>query len=93
MAKTRGRPAGRMLQAEAFEAILAARNLLKSTVAAEAHISKQFLTDLLAHRAGASEQVQQELASALGVKVAAIFPEAVGWTGPLADRDATRKVA
>lgn len=90
MARQRGRPSGRLIHAEAFEAIVAARGLLKKDVAADAGLSPSFVADLLAHRGGASPQVVERLASALGVKPAAIFPEIVGWIGPLPDRDAKR---
>lgn len=85
-----GRPPGRLIHAEGFEAILAARNLLKRDVAAEAGVSPGFLADLLAHRGGASPQVVDRLAGALGVNPAAIFPELVGWISPLPDREARR---
>lgn len=85
-----GRPAGRLIHSEAFEALLAARNLLKKDVAADAGVSPGYLADLLAHRCGASPTVADQIASTLGVKIAAIFPEAAGWIGPLPDRDARR---
>ena len=88
-----GRPAGRLIHAEAFEALLAARNLLKKDVAADVGVSPGYLADLLAHRCGASVTVADQLASALGVKLEAIFPEAAGWIGPLPDRDGRRTPA
>jgi hypothetical protein len=91
MHKPRGRKPGRILHAEAFEAIIAARNLLKKDVAADAGLSPQFLADLLAHRGGAAPDVAQRLADTLGVKLAALFPEAAGWIGPLPERGAARK--
>jgi hypothetical protein len=92
--KKGGRPSGRLIHAEGFEALLAARNLLKKDVASDSDLSAGFLADLLAHRCGASPAVTERLASALGVKVAALFPEAAGWVPPLPDRDGTRtKVA
>jgi hypothetical protein len=88
-----GRPAGRLIHAEGFEALLAAKHLRKKDVAASCDLSPGFLADLLAHRSGASEPVALRLATALGVKVAAIFPEAAGWIAPLPDRDARRPKA
>lgn len=85
-----GRPPGRLLHTEAFEAILAARNLLKKDVATDAGVTPSFLADLLAHRGGASAERQEALASALGVKVGALFPESVGWVSPLPTRDGKR---
>lgn len=86
-----GRPPGRVIHAEGFEAILATRSLLKSTVADEAGVSRSFLADLLAHRHGASEEVVARLADALSVTPAALFPELAGWMSPLPNRDAKRK--
>lgn len=86
-----GRPPGRVIHAEGFEAILATRSLLKSTVATEAGVSPSFLADLLAHRGGASDDVVIRLADALSVKPAALFPELAGWVSPLPDRDAKRE--
>lgn len=86
-----GRPNGLLLHAEAFEAVVAAKNLLKKDVAAECEVSPGYLADLMAHRGGASPVVAERLASALGVKIAALFPERAGWIGPLPDRDAKRK--
>lgn len=88
-----GRPAGRLIHAEAFEAIVAAKNLLKKDVAADCGVSAGYLADLLAHRGGASAAVADQLASTLGVKLAAIFPEVAGWVGPLPDRDGKRDAA
>ena len=85
-----GRPSGRMVHAEGFEAIAAARKLLKKDVAALADVSPGFLSDLLAHRCGAAEDAADRLATALGVKVAALFPEAAGWAAPLPDRSGKR---
>lgn len=94
MSKSKGgRPPGRLLHAEAFEALVAAKNLLKKDVAADAGLSPQFLADLLAHRGGASPAVAERLAATLGVKPSALFPELAGWIGPLPDRDARRAVA
>lgn len=90
---SRGRPSGRLLHAEGFEALLAARNLLKKDVCADAGISPGFLTDLLAHRGGASPVVVDALCASLGVRPAALFPEVAGWVGPLPDREARREVA
>lgn len=86
-----GRPVGRVLHTEAFEAILAARNLMKKDVAHDAGVAPSFLADLLAHRGGASPEKAEAIAASLGVKVAALFPEAAGWVSPLPDRDAKRK--
>lgn len=91
MSKSKGgRPSGRLIHAEGFEAIAAARNLLKKDIAADCGVSASYLADLLAHRCGASTAIAERLASALGVKVAALFPEAVGWVAPLPDRDGKR---
>jgi hypothetical protein len=89
--RTGGRPSGRVLHTEGFEAIALARNLLKRSIADAAEVSPQFLADLLAHRAGASTPVVERLAAALGVTPAALFPELVGWVSPLPDRDARRR--
>lgn len=94
MPKNRGgRPSGRLIHAECFEALLSAKNMLKKDVAADCDLSASFLADLLAHRSGASPAVADRLAGALGVKVAALFPEAAGWVAPLPDRDARRVAA
>jgi hypothetical protein len=93
MPKPLGRPPGLLLHAEAFEAILAGRGLLKKDVAVDAGITASFLADLLAHRGGASRPVAERLAGTLGVKVAALFPETAGWVGPLPDRESRRQVA
>jgi len=86
----RGRPTGRLLHAEGFEAIIAARNLLKKDVCADSGVTPGHLTDLLAHRCGASPDKVDALCRTLGVTPAAIFPEAAGWVGPFIDRDAKR---
>jgi transcriptional regulator with XRE-family HTH domain len=87
-----GRPAGRLIHAEGFEAIAAARKLLKKDVAALAEVSPGYLADLLAHRCGASDATAERIATALGCTVAALFPEAAGWIAPLPDRDAKRTI-
>lgn len=91
MPKTRGRKPGHLIHAEGFEAILAAKGHLKKDVATDAGLSPSFLADLLAHRGGASPEVAERLASTIGVKVSALFPEVVGWIGPLPDRDRRRE--
>lgn len=88
-----GRRPGQILYAEAFEALLAARNILKKDIAEEIGVSPSFIADLLACRGGASDEVAARIASALNVKVAAIFPEIAGWTSPIPDRDAKRRAA
>ncbi len=88
-----GRPAGRLIHAEGFEALAAARKMLKKDVAALSGVSAGYLADLLAHRCGAAEDTADRLATALGVKVAALFPEASGWVAPLPDRDGKRAAA
>lgn len=95
MKRTAGRPPGRILYTEAFEAILTARKLRKKDVCITAGISPGFLTDLLACRAGASTAVVEALERALAVPAAAIFPEmaAQPWTSPIPNRGAKRKVA
>lgn len=90
MPKSNGRPSGLLIHAEAFEAILAARNMLKRNVAEDAELSPSFLADLLAHRGGTTRPVAERLASTLGVKVEALFPELAGWVGPLPNRDNRR---
>jgi transcriptional regulator with XRE-family HTH domain len=85
-----GRPSGRLIHAEGFEALLAARNLLKKDLASDCGVSPSYLADLLAHRCGASEATADRLASALGVKLAALFPEASGWVAPFPDRRGRR---
>lgn len=91
MAKTRGRPSGLLIHAEGFEALLAARGLLKKDVAADNQVSPGYIGDLLAHRCGASRDIAARLASSLGVRQEALFPELAGWVGPLPDRDAKRE--
>ena len=91
MTKQGGRPNGKLIHSEAFEAILAGRGLLKKDVAADCNVSASFLADLLAHRGGASDAVAESIAESLGVKVAALFPEFVGWVGPIPDRTAKRE--
>jgi transcriptional regulator with XRE-family HTH domain len=85
-----GRPSGRLIHAEGFEALAAARKLLKKDIAALAEVSPGYLADLLAHRSGASDATAERIATALGCSVAALFPEAAGWIAPLPDRDARR---
>ena len=80
-----------MIHAEGFEALVAAKNLLKKDVCADAGITAGFLTDLLAHRGGASEPVVRALSGTLGVQPVAIFPEIAGWVSPLPDRAAIRR--
>lgn len=92
MPKT-GRPNGRLIHAEGLEALLAARGLLKRDLCSEATISPGLLSDLLAHRAGASPSTIEKLTGALAVKPEALFPEIVGWIGPIPDRDAKRGAA
>lgn len=87
---SRGRPPGRIIHAEGFEALVAAKNLLKKDVCADAGITPGFLTDLLAHRGGASESVVRALSSTLGVQPVALFPEVAGWVSPIPDRSAQR---
>lgn len=80
-----------MLHAESFEAFLLITSQSKSKVAKAAGISPSYLSDLLAHRAGASESTAANLAEALGpVAPVAIFPEIAGWVSPLPDRDQKR---
>jgi hypothetical protein len=86
----RGRKPGLVLHSEGFEAIISARGLLKKDVATDAGFSASFLADLLAHRGGASRAVAEGLASTIGVKPAALFPELVGWVSPLPDRERKR---
>ena len=93
MPKRGGRPNGLLIYTEAFEAICAARNLLKKQVAEDADVSPSFLADLLAHRGGTRRDVAERLASTLGVKPQATFPELAGWIGPIPDRKAKREVA
>lgn len=78
------------MYAPAFEAIRAAKGLTKKGVADEAGKSPQFLADLLALRAGASKAAAQDIATALGVPLEAIFPGEKGWIGPYVDREAVR---
>lgn len=85
-----GRPSGRLIHSEGFEAILAARGLLKKDIAADCGVSAGYLADLLAHRCGASAVMAEKLAGSIGVKVAALFPEAAGWIAPLPDRSGRR---
>ena len=87
-----GRPEGRIIHAEAVEALLACRTLRirKRDLANRAGISPSFLSDLLARRAGASDDTAQRIADALEVPAAAIFPGLVGWTSPLPDRNGRR---
>lgn len=92
MPKTRGRKPGLILHAESFEALIAGRHL-KKDVAADAGISASMLSDLLAHRAGASDDAVERLCSTLGVKVAALFPEVVGWTAPAVAREGKRSAS
>ena len=88
--KKGGRPAGRLIHAEGFEALLAARGLKKKDIADAIDRSAGYVADLLAHRCGAGADVAERIAEVLEVKVAAIFPEAAGWIAPLPDREARR---
>lgn len=90
MPRTTGRPAGRILHAQCFEAIQALSGQQKAEVAKSAGISASYLSDLLAHRAGASDTTAANLAEALGVPPVAIFPEIAGWVSPLPDREQRR---
>lgn len=72
---------------------MAAKHLLKKDVCADAGITPGYLTDLLAHRCGASPEKVDKLCNTLGVTAAALFPEAAGWVGPLVDRNAKRSAA
>jgi transcriptional regulator with XRE-family HTH domain len=87
---TGGRPRGRVLHAETFEALLEARRLRKSAVAAKAGIAPSTLSNLLARRAGASDVVMGRLAEVLDVPPVALFPELAGWAAPPQDPDALR---
>lgn len=89
----KGRPPGLLIHAEGFEALIAARGLLKKDVAADNGLSPGFIGDLLAHRSGASRAVAQRLSGSLGVRQEALFPELAGWVAPLPDRSAKRTVA
>lgn len=89
--KKGGRPVGRMLHAEAFEAIVAAKGKLKKDIAEDLGVSAGYLADLMAHRCCAAADMAEAIASALGVKTVALFPELAGWVGPLVDRDAKRR--
>lgn len=90
MPKQNGRPNGLLIHAEAFEAICAARNVLKRNVAEDAGVSPSFLADLLAHRGGTTRPIAERIASTLGVKVEALFPEVAGWVSPLPNRENRR---
>ncbi len=90
MAKPKGRPTGLLIHAEAFEAICSARGHLKKQVAADADVSPSFLADLLAHRGGTTRPIAERIASTLGVKPEALFPELAGWVSPLPDRNGKR---
>lgn len=80
-----------MLHAEAFEAFLQLSESTKSKVAKAAGLSPSYLSDLLAHRAGASDTTAANLSEALGpVPPVAIFPELAGWVSPLPDRQQCR---
>lgn len=92
MPKT-GRPSGRLIHAEGLEALLEARGMLKRDLCAIADISAGLLSDLLAHRSGASQRTIDKICIALEVKPEAIFPEIAGWVGPLPDREAKRGAA
>jgi transcriptional regulator with XRE-family HTH domain len=85
-----GRPNGHLMYAEAFEAIIAARNLRKKDVADDAGISPSYLADLLAMRGGADPAVAERIARSIGVRTEAVFPGLAGWIGPLPDRNARR---
>lgn len=88
-----GRPAGKLIHAEGFEALIAAKNLLKKDIAADVGVSPGFLADLLAHRGGASDAVVDRLCSSLGCRPVALFPELAGWVSPLPDRSGKREKA
>lgn len=91
MPKPNGRPPGHILHAEGFEAFLQLSGSTKSQVAKAAGIAPSFLSDLLAHRAGASDVTAANLAEALGpVPPTAIFPEIAGWVSPLPNREQCR---
>jgi hypothetical protein len=91
MPKPKGRPSGLLIHAEGFEALIAARNILKKDIAADNGVSPGYIGDLLAHRCGASRETAARLAASLGVRQEALFPELAGWVGPLPDRDGKRE--
>lgn len=86
----RGRPAGRLIHAEGFEALLKAKGFGKKACAEACGVSPGYLSDLLAHRCGATPKLVERLAAVLGVAPAAIFPEVCNWVPPLPDRAAKR---
>jgi hypothetical protein len=90
--KTPGRKPGLYIHTEAFEALLAAGHHLRKAIAAECEVTPQFLSDLCAHRGGASRPTAERLARSLNVPVAAIFPEVAehAWVSPLPDRSGKR---
>lgn len=93
MARTRGRKPGLMIYPESFEALLAFRGILKKDFAADVGVSPGFIGDLMAGRGGVSRDVADRMASSLGLKVEALFPELRGWVPPLPDREAKREPA
>ena len=91
--KAPGRKPGLYLHTEGFEALISAKNILRKDVAIDCGFTPQFISDLCAHRGGASESVASELARSLGVSVAALFPERAEhpWVSPLPDRNGKRE--
>lgn len=91
-----GRPAGLILHAEAFEAILSLTGTLKSDFARSIEISPAALSKYLSHQRGVPAKVREAMVRELGVPEAAIFPEAVtyadgeGWMAPNRKRDTAR---
>lgn len=79
-----------MIHAEAFESLLQIRRLKKKDLASSCELSPSFIADLLAHRAGASEETVDAISAVLAVPAEVLFPELSGWVSPLPDRSARR---
>lgn len=76
--RRRGRPAGLLLNPQAFEYVLGERT--RAEIAATARIGAPVLSELTSGTRGASRAVIDRLAAALGCEPGVLFPEMVGFT-------------
>jgi hypothetical protein len=73
---------GLILHGDAFGAIASLRGESHRAIARASAMSPSHLSDLIAHRSGASEEVVERLSIALDVNAPALFPQLVGWQPP-----------
>jgi len=75
MTARRGRPSGYTLNPDAFADHLGTRS--QAGVAADARLSPSHLSEMLAGSKGATDEVAERLARAVGVRPGTLFPELV----------------